>query len=297
MRSFVKSILLILIAFTSIVLVLEWVFHEPVNFVANKLNALEKEEAVGVLYIGNSHTQAIGNTSLGEMKGVNLSLGGQDLFHSYALMQKALELQPSVKVVVIGVDYDVVGYNYAIANMSWMDRLYYRPTGMMQDNSLGNRLMASSNFFLANRKFANVKKTSSGKQQSTDKQATIDAAFVDFDSPCDKRAIEHSKVKFNPQLIPENVGVLEKIISLAEQKGVRVMFVNYPKKACYYAAYNQDVIEHAKPILERLAATHAHVLFLDLWQAPNFNDSHFIDNDHLNEEGVKAVLEEMKEKL
>jgi hypothetical protein len=287
MRKFIKFIIVVLISFIGIVALLEFLFRYSNNPVENKFSIYSELNDISIIIIGNSHSAAIGSPIVYDsLLSYNFSIGGQDIFHMYAILKAIKPKSTSLKKIVIGIDYDLLGYDYKIANQMWMDRLYYKYTNLLYDSSLSNRIMASSNFFLANRDLSNVHVFAIGKNE------TLETNYLNFLAKgvdCSRRAIEHSINKFDSSLIQKNLLYLYEINKIAKSKSIELLFVNYPKRDCYYNHYNEDVAIKGKMLISNFSDTTG-INFIDLWRNKGFCDEDFLDSDHLSPEGVNKVL-------
>ena len=234
MRKFIYSISIISICFILIIGCLEFLFINTPNYIEDLFEKLESNDSTQVLLLGNSHIQALGEPVIDEAKSFNFGVGGQDIFHMHMILKYVLLKmeKKDIKQVIIGLDYDLLGYSFKSANTMWLDRLYYPVTGKLSNNSFGAVIMAKSNFFRANRDFLKL-------NFSNSKIKNKDLNYLDF-SQCDKRAKEHSVTKFDKSEINKNVKLLESIYSLCKNHNIRLTLINLPKANCYYKFYNKD---------------------------------------------------------
>lgn len=285
MRKFIYSISIISICFILITGCLEFLFKNTPNYIENIFEKLESNDSTQVLLLGNSHMQALGEPVIDGAKSFNFGVGGQDIYHMHMILEHILLKmdKKDIKQVIIGLDYDLLGYSFKSANTMWLDRLYYPVTGKLSENSFGAVIMAKSNFFRANRNFSKLTFLNSNLNS---KNEVLN--FLNY-SPCDKRAIEHSETKFDKGLLSNNLKLLESIYSLCKDHKIRLTLINLPKGNCYYKFYNKDVVSTAQNII-RDFIKNKDVVFYDLWKSDEFNDEMFSDNDHLNEYGIKNLI-------
>lgn len=286
MRKFIYSISIISISFILIVGCLEILFKNTPNYIENMFEKLESNDSAQVLLLGNSHIQALGEPVINGAESFNFGVGGQDIYHMHMILEHVLVKmnKKHLKQVIIGLDYDLLGYSYKSANTMWLDRLYYPITGKLSDNSFGAVIMAKSNFFRANRDFSKLTFLNSNLNS---KNKFLN--YLDY-SPCDKRAKEHSETKFDKSLLSDNIKWLESIYSLCEEHNIRLTLINLPKGNCYYKFYNKHVVSTAQTELKEFTKN-KDLIYHDFWKSDEFNDEMFSDNDHLNKEGTKKVIE------
>lgn len=289
MKKFIKYILVLLLSFVLVVIALEFGFKNHKNFVAERFDTYYSiEQNVDIVFLGNSHVQALKSPQIGDKTCFNFGFGGQDIFHMYAILNTIIARPNQLEYVVIGLDYELLGYNYEIANTMWLDRLYYENTKLLYDNSLSNRIQAKSNFFISNRSLTNVVKNNNQSK----KQVNDELNFIVNSGSCKDRAEEHSIVKFNENLLGENTNYLLNIITLCKENEINLIFTNLPKTKCYINYYDKNTIETTKPIIDNLVKNH-NIKFVDFWDYNTFCDSVFLDYDHLNPEYNYLVINEL----
>jgi hypothetical protein len=273
-------------------LVLEYLYKDYVNDFDLRFKAYDEEkDIIEQIYIGNSHIGVFGFMSDSNETIFNFSFGGQDLFHMMVLIEKAISGSPSLKSVVLGCDYDLLGYNYQIANQNWKDRQYYPHTGVLFDKSLSNLIMAKSNFFRSNRDLKHLFASSKNKNQNEQKINFIPIQTGNLSKDgCKKRAEEHSFVKYKEELIDENIHCLKRIANSCNEKNVSLIIVNPPKRKCYWNSYNEEVIKYNSETLIKMSEELGFV-FIDFYNNAEFIEGDFLDYDHLNKKGALKLLE------
>jgi len=277
-----------------IVAVAEYLYRDYKTSIDRRFELFQNTESVQVLFNGNSHTGCLGTPYINGKKSFNFSVGGQDIFHIYTVLKTALQNNNQIEKVIVGIDYDLFGYDYEIANTMWLDRNYYKSTGILYDSTFANRLMAQSGFFQANRDFGYLKKKFSSKDNAN--KATEKPNFVPIKGHAEDRAKEHSFQKYDINLIEMNKDYLEKLIQLVKSKGMEITLVNLPKKEAYYNFYNDNAKNKGKEILNELSTKH-NILFIDFWRDSSFVDKDFLDGDHLTPEGAEKVLRRIEDKI
>lgn len=287
MRKFIYSISIISICFILIIGCLEFLFKNTPNYIEDIFEKLESNDSTQVLLLGNSHMQALGEPVIDGAKSFNFGVGGQDIYHMHMILEYILLKmnKKHLKHVIIGLDYDLLGYSYKSANTMWLDRLYYPVTGKLSENSFGAVIMANSNFFRANRDFSKL-------INCNPKIKNKDLNYLNF-SPCDKRAKEHSVTKFDKSEINKNIKLLGSIYSLCKNDNIRLTLINLPKANCYYEFYNKDVVSDAQILISDFSKN-KDLVFYDFWNSDEFNDEMFVDNDHLNNLGKKKIFLKLK---
>lgn len=296
MIGFVRNLVLTFALLLTAIILLEYLFKDNFNFIQDKFHSIEQDDSSQVLILGNSHSQALKRPVINDMTSFNFAVGGQDIYHMLIIAEHVLNKQKNktIKYIIVGLDYHLMGYSFQTSNTEWMDRLYYPDTKKIANNTIGGRFMAKSNFFRGNRNFKEAIKHFKFINSNTEskKAKKVNETFVDMRSSCQNRAIEHSVKKFEKSLIGENLSYLKRLSQLCNKHGVLLIFINYPKKACYYRFYNDNVVSIAVPKIRSFCEEH-NITFLDYWKSDQFTDDMFIDNDHFNEAGankMKSIL-------
>lgn len=312
---FAKFILLWLVICVSVAAVLEYAYRNYTT-VANYLfgTYYKKAATIEALYVGNSHVGVFTEIFPDETPNVgNMSMGGQDIFRMYTVIKTVVPKSPNLKRIYMGLDYDLVGYNQTKNGDEHYDRVYYPYTGEMYNNTLTNRLMSKSNFFLANRDMAylflpekkkkpinfipvattpaatNNTATSPAPADTTNKQSIKIAEPVAHKTMdpfmCRKRAEEHTLLKYKEKYIPENLRYLLSIIEICQKHQVELIFFCPPKTECYKSSSSAKNVTSAKHIIDSFVVANK-ATYIDLYNSPLFNDDMFVDFDHLNPAGT-----------
>src|ERR1700741_3318190 len=126
-------------------------FKTPADYMFDKYNTI-KQKPFAVI-IGNSHMGDFEQYSPDPAAAqLNLSIGGQDLFREYVVLRKIIkESKGKVKSVLLGLDYDVMGYNQVLSGQDYIDKQYFVHVDTLYKNSIQNRFLSSSAFFRSNR--------------------------------------------------------------------------------------------------------------------------------------------------
>lgn len=295
MKRLYFEILGIVLIIAMVLIFLEYQYKGYKNAFDVRFEKLEKQkDSIEVIYIGNSHMGAFKKISISGKNAFNLSFGGQDLFHMMVVLEKYIPQTPQLHKIILGCDYDMLGYNLDIANQQWKDRQYYPYVGKLYDQSLSNKIMATSNFFRANR---DLKYLFRNNENTANKEIN----FIPISDKklskegCKDRATEHSVIKYDHNYFDENYGYLKKIISICKKHNVSLIVINPPKSECYWNYYQKDVISSNSEAIKKLAQQNK-IPFIDLYSSKSFTKDCFIDYDHLNEKGVKKLLEILEHK-
>ncbi len=311
----------VIVFFVLLMAFLEYRYSGYETNIDKLFNHIKSRRNAQLAIVGNSHLGPIRNIDMFDLKQrdiINVSIGGQDIFHSYFLIQKLLEVASDMKYIILGIDYDMLGYSLNTTNQKFIARQYYKHTDTLEDMSLSNRLMASSNFFRTNRdisilfapskKKTSTAKTASQKEQQQESIEDVDLEgleFVPVATPqtqssefCEKRAIELTSIKFSNDVVQNNINRIRQIIKLFHNSNAKLIIVVTPKQECFYEYSYKKNVEIGKNALYSLSEEFAKsLIFIDFTSNQAFADSLFIDPDHLNREGIELLVNLITEEV
>lgn len=278
---------------TTVAAIVEFLYRDyktPVDYIM--LNFNKNKENIKAIITGNSHTDAIGTPDIFEdiNSTINLSMGGQDLYHILLLLEKCIPESPRLKLVILGLDYDMAGYNFAKEKQEWKDRYYYPWNKNIYDRSFGNIIMAESGFMRSNRDLSYL---FSSQEANQNPSFIPPVAAGNNEHVCRKRALEHSVIKFSRDLAEENLYYLKRISEICKNHNVTLLFVNTPKSTCYTNNYHPEVIKFSSQKYKTFSLQH-NIVYLDLFSDTCFTENDFIDFDHLNKQGVDKLLSRIR---
>jgi hypothetical protein len=302
-KKLLSNILSFLFFFFSFTALLELIYEDYRNNIDYIISPLFSDSLnVETLIIGASHTQSLGALEIfEEQKTYNASIGGQDLLHSYLILRSCIDKQPNLKTVLMELEYHSLGFSFSKFNQNWKERQYFPFTNYLSDSSLTNYILAKSNFFRSNRDINflinKIKPLKSHKAYTANEDknylnnSLIPLVKMDKNDKidCVKRAIEHTKIKYNKSIVKDNEIILNNVIDLCENNKINLMFINTPKKKCYVKEYlsceniNQDK-ERIYNIVNK-----SNINYLDFLEQNFFTENSFRDADHLNQKGVDVL--------
>lgn len=284
----IAGLLAILIA---VMVLLEWSYKTYVTGPDQLISEFTKKKSKSeILWLGNSHTLpfvALADEGDRDTIFSSLAYGGIDLFWTQILLKKYVGELPNLKLILVGIDEDQLGYNQSVFGVEYGNRAFYRYTDTLYKDTKTERILASSNFFRSNRDFSHLFGSAAGDSSlNSPLQNTI---YTPYEAGCRQRAVEHSEIRFSDALIQENKKCLQEIIALAEQKNIQLIFFIPPKSNCYLQFRNQLNINYARTVLDSVLQG-ANIALIDLDEVYNFPDSLFRDPDHLNRKGTEIGL-------
>ena len=290
MKRFAFESILLFMLILIVILSLEYKYASyktPVDLIFESIE--DSDASVNAIVVGNSHARSLGSFRRSDFNALNVSKGGQDLFHALLIIKYAIETMDRLQYVVLGLDADILGYTLVNTNQSFIDRQYYPYSDTLQGYDLVNKLMAKSNFFRSNRDFGFLL----GEHNNGGNNNFIPVKKESSQQGCVNRATEHTHIKFSPPTIGDNEEILAKILSLCNANGIKVLAVNFPKKTCYVASSNQHNISAGINISNKLCGKFVNTKYLNMLGDTLFDDSDFLDYDHLNETGAIKMQNEI----
>ena len=295
MRRFITFMALLLTLSAGVVFVLEFLFRDyktTADYLFRRFN--KRTTTVETIYIGNSHIGAFSSVLPDSMHSmVNMSIGGQDIFRMWAVLNKIVPQSPNLKVVYMGLDYDLIGYNQSKSGQEYIDRQYYKYTGQLYNNTPTNRAMSSSSFFRSNRDLAYIfaKKVKDTGDEEVANFIPLTSSKANPEE-CKKRAEEHTLLKFKNANMAENLAYLAQIVAICHLHNVQLVFINPPKTECYRQYSNPQVLTVAKHTIDSFI-TVQHATYHDFYSDTAFHDTMFADFDHLNYTGVSLLISKL----
>ncbi|MFL5753989.1 MAG: hypothetical protein ACJ76F_11325 [Bacteroidia bacterium] len=271
-------------------------FKTPADLLFEKYEKVRMQELPFTIIIGNSHTGEFHRYYPDTLSPVlNLSVGGQDLFREYTVLKKVISgSKGKIKIILLGLDYDMIGYNQVLSGQGYIDKQYFKHVDTLYKNNFMDRVLSSSSFFRANR---DISFLFSGRQSEPDQKQ---AAFIPLVAQpgfrpidCKSRAKEHTLYKFNKNLAKENTDILRKIIELCASDKIRLVILTTPKSECYrnYADANNTALGRSviRDIVSRYKVT-----YIDLYDDTTIVKEDYTDYDHLNDAGIKKVYTKIR---
>ena len=275
------------------------------NYLKNELESSENHD-VKTIIVGNGYARAGIDKDMLSAKSANLSLSSQDLHHSFAIAKMAIERNPNINKCVIGLGYYSMYYNLnklkTEESLSVIKEIY-EPILNLSTDRKGDRLSLedyitnpaileifdlnelttylNSINYLLNPNYFNSEWTR--KKNSVLKEHDFDTLHPD-----DKfsvgiwRATQHNHII--DEFSRDNKDLLLDFLSYLESKGVHAILTVFPTTN-YYKRFLDDKYE--KCFENTLSKLNNKVKFkvIDFNKGYDFEDSDFIDVDHLNERG------------
>ena len=280
MKKLALELLGLLIFTFSVIGGLEVYYGKYLTQIDQLFNKIYSSKETTTVIIGNSH---LGLFKFGDPeRTINLSIGGQDLFHSYLMAREAVNQLPNLDTLIIGIDNEVLGYSLITTNQSNIAREYLIHTDTLDAYNLTNILLGKSAFFRHNRNLDYIINPPEATVVQEINFSPLSTAS--FEQECITRSRELSSVKFDSMLIDKNIQIISQIKKLAGGQNIALIFINTPKSNCYLKLCNKANIAAAQKAIEQIKQIHR-LNHLDYCYSDLFDDNDFQDPDHMNAKG------------
>ncbi len=246
-------------------------------------------ENAEVLLVGNSHMIAV-YEGLKDRTGDRISLlglGGLDIFQMRNLTIKYAYQMKNLKLMVISADEYCLGNNLKTSNFLYVDRMLYRYTDTLYEQSFSSALMAKSNFMRSNRDFSFL--FSSAYQKKKEEEELFLQKDPLSPANCLNRSIELTEKRFRKNLYDENSSLFIEMLNDAISKGIRVVVVSLPKSNCYNRNKNSVNTSEGSGLISGITKEE-NIPYYNLTNIDSMDDSQFRDADHMNKKGASSFI-------
>lgn len=111
--------------------------------------------------------------------------------------------------------------------------------------------------------------------------------FMDFKSRMGARErTEPWKNKNYPDTLKEYVKIFDDYLSLCRKNKVRPIMLLFPVSKCYLKYFSKKILAEFHHFVNEAVKKYPEAVFIDGWQVQGFDDSDFIDVDHMNIKGA-----------
>lgn len=282
------------------------------NYTKNSL-LKSYEDDIQNIVVGNSYALVGVDEFLLKDNSINLALHSQDLYYTTQLAKKAISRNKNIKRCVISLSYYVLYHDLSRGNSEFSinrtEKVYYpllkdkhnsirkniKP--IMNLNDLGPNSLINNIFNLQE-----VENHFSRQIYSQNMHYYSEVRGVDRTKDFDKldteqkednglmRATAHNKIYKYKETKEEFSIILKELFSYLEENSIIPVPVIFPTSNYYYKNLREEYITEFKDLLEGLKRDY-NLEILDLRDDKyEFDDTHFIDSDHLNRNGeIKAT--------
>ena len=274
------------------------------------LNRCSKEEEINSVIVGNSYSlMSISEEDLNK-KAVKLAFYSQDLYYSIELAKKAIQLNENIKECIFGISYYILRHDLSSGrneySKSLVRNIYYpllkdthnsKEDFVLEPNSICdyNMDMLISSIFDLKKIEHFIFKKLYDLEDKTCRQVLGNMKEWQYLSKEDKenvalnRAIVHNKMfKYDNTKLEHSI-LLKEFVSYLKNKNIKLTVIVFPTTKQYYDNIMTEFKDELELVLDYLKENEAFVLDLREY-SEEFNDSDFLDSDHLNSNGkIKAT--------
>jgi hypothetical protein len=257
------------------------------------LNAYRKnKDSIDVIIIGHSHTGAIRQRTIGDLKAINFSYAGMEMKDRLDFLREILRQKGRIRYVIMAMDYDQVGHKTSdpIVHNMLLPYIANNETGW---NGKLKR-MGPNNFLRHNRDLRILYDYYVTKQYNKNDTNFVPLNFTGKDDAdaCNKRALEISKINYSESKVDENFRLLEEIREMLSKQGIQLVLLNTPKSECFNRIYFENLDSSEVPRLRKFIEDN-HLIYADFARSTAFPEDEFRDFDHLNDKGSSVLCDSL----
>lgn len=287
------------------------------NFLNTRLNLLKDDYSFQILIVGLSYALLGLDENLFKYKAINLSLSSQDLYYSYKLSEKVLNINKNIKYCVVNIAYYSLHFDMSRGGESYRINDVYFPilkdshhftanqlTNVYSINAFDQYLNEDlktlfDTTFLENH-FKNIFFQEISKNYFNDKISRISRAADHCDinylpeyhreSLGFNRANQHNNLLIHTQTVNENIKILSDFLYFLTTNNVKPILCILPTSSYYNKYLNKTFSTTLLNVLANLKSKYDFKL-IDYTNFDNFSTADFIDADHLNYQGTLKATE------
>lgn len=290
------------------------------------MKSLEKSKDTDIetLVVGNSYPLTGIDMNLITPKGISLALSSQDLYYSYQLAKVAIENNKNIKTCIIGGGYYLVNHDLSKArseySVSMVKNTYY-PILKDKHNSetvetieilnlekvlkdkiieyIFNLTILDYYFkdliFRDNNGYFNL----NFKREMNSMLGGIKLSEI---SESEKyrlgkiRANQHNKLSNYKQTTKEYNQIFNEFICYLHEKNVKPIIIVFPNTRYYSEFLNESYEREFYNIINKISEKFR-IKLIDFSKKDIFEESDFIDFDHMNETGAMKITKEINKYL
>ncbi|RFS19450.1 DUF1574 domain-containing protein [Chitinophaga silvatica] len=296
MRLFIKSVLFFALPIILIGLTLEILLRQIPNDYTFKRDGLYKHaDSMQVLFLGSSHAFYGINPTYTHLKSFNAGYISQSLKYDAEILNRYIDNLKELKYVAVPISYFTLFTNLESGSEAWRSKnytIYYKfhTSNKITDYSeiLGSKFDINLKRFLSYYISAHSAITCSELGWGTSYQSKNSRDLEETGLEAAKRhTVKNLSDKDNVAIYNENIAMLDKIITLAKKKDVKVVFYTPPAYISYIQKLNDEQLTKTISTIEKLTEKHNNTIYLNFLKDSSFIKSDFYDADHLNEIGAE----------
>jgi hypothetical protein len=293
MKQFIRKFILFMLPISMFVSGSEYAIRHVPNDYSYKNEYLAKHaQNIEILVLGSSHSFFGINPEYFSRPAFNAAYVSQSLTYDEFIYEKYKDQMRKLKTIVLPISYFSLFTNLEESIEHWRVKNYTIYYHCQYHTDLEN-----STEFLSTtptKLFTGIKKYLTGGSyiSETTSGFGIDYSNVpqsDLVATGASAAERHTAKNFN--LLGENIQILNKLIDLSSEKGVKVILYTPPARKQYIDHLDANQLSAMKTAISHVLQDHSNVEYYDLMRDDRFVDSDFHDADHLNGVGAKKLTE------
>jgi hypothetical protein len=281
-------------------------------------NIESKLQEIEILFLGNSHVAKAINPEYFSRPTINLAYSSQDLYYNYQILKKYIKRLTKLKIVIIGLDYFSFGrdeeYRASHLVKDYFSELFIMP----RSGKIFNLIKSFSVYWLHQNTFVEdffknkkpnpnkILKMSYVPKPLPQSGILLENGFRFSSgtmSPDEFRQNGKERAKLHMEVYDEknsrpNIECIYNMIRLCRGKNIKVIFITTPYHKFYFINFDKEFIANFYNKLEMiLRKNHQNVFYFDFSRDGNFEDSDFLNSDHLNYVGAKKFSQIVNKKV
>lgn len=280
------------------------------NFLRNELKASKLEDVKNII-VGNSYSLVGVSKNNLSIKTTNLSMSSQDLYYSYKLAKEVISNNTNITRCIIGTGYYIAYHDLSRGESIYSKKMLsytYKPllNDIHNAKQLDLKEMFTLNDCLNNKLLGLIfdlykveeyisaliykqypEYFNEGKLRKNISSDDIDFVEIPFEVKCSmgkERATQHNRLKRYRETYIEFNQILKDFVEYLNKNNVEAIFLIFPCTKYYEKEIDTDYEKDFCNALNKLKNLYQYKI-IDLSKDTDFDDSDFIDIDHLNEKG------------
>lgn len=292
-----KIIVLLGLILFSFLIVVELVLRNIPNDYQKKSEFLKKNgHRIEILILGNSHTLNGINPSL-LPNAFNAAHSAQPYEYDWKILERNYPNLPHLKTIILPVSYFSYTINFKEGGLKNRIKDYNIYYGIDTGNhSLKNNFeIFHQSVQLNYLRWKKYKINSTNEIHSNLDGSPQKRRNFDLDKYNSTETVKKHTYPFEQNVIKENIYYLNQILDFAQKKNIKVILVSTPTSPIYLANVNTQQFYHWKESTENIVEKFNNVKWFNYFEHPkSFDQSDFIDADHLNQKGANKLTQLIK---
>lgn len=290
MNKFIKNTFIFSTPLVICIILFEVLLRGIPNDYSYKRNYLDfHSKELNVLFLGSSHTYFGVNPKFIQSNCFNASHVGQSLDIDLEIFNRYVKKSDKLKYLFVPVDYFSLYNQIGVGVEKWRVKNYNLYYGINKSSRIEDY------FEILNGKFKNniFRIVKYYKYHKTDIACNNLGWGFKYSSKNNWDLISTGTVaarrhtKKNELFFKENIAILNKIVSIAKGKNIKVIFFTSPAYKTYVSQLNKCQLQTTISEVKMIASSNSNVSYFNFLNDKSFISEDFHDADHLNEIGAK----------